>query len=118
MKVWQLEKKLNLTPLSVCEEGLSAEVSGCYVGDLLSWVMGKAQKGDAWVTIMTNLNVAAVASLIELPMVIIAEGCAPDENLVQRAQAAGVCLFGSSKSSYGIACEIYEAFKAEASTAD
>ena len=113
MNVDTLSKKIGLTPLVADEDGLLAEVTGCYAGDLLSWVMGRAKKGEAWVTIMTNVNVAAVASLAEISMVIISEGCAPDEGLVQKAKSAGVCLFGSEKSSYGVICDIYEAFREE-----
>ena len=43
-----------------------------YAGDLLSWVMSHATAGDAWVTIMSNINVAAVASLTEVACVIFA----------------------------------------------
>ena len=28
------------------------EVKGCYCGDLLSWVMGRAKADDAWLTVM------------------------------------------------------------------
>ena len=31
------------------------EIDGVYVGDLLSWVMGRAQSDNAWVTIMSNM---------------------------------------------------------------
>ena len=27
------------------------EVKGCYCGDLLSWVMGRAKADDAWLTV-------------------------------------------------------------------
>ena len=37
------------------------EISGVYIGDLLSWVMGRAKAGDAWITIMSNINIVAVA---------------------------------------------------------
>lgn len=33
------------------------EITGVYIGDLLSWVMGRAQSGDAWITIMSNANI-------------------------------------------------------------
>ena len=39
------------------------EIGGVYIGDLLSWVMGRAKADDAWITIMTNINVVAVAAL-------------------------------------------------------
>ena len=50
------------------------EINGVYVGDLLSWVMGRAEEDQLWVTIMTNSNVIAVASLVNVSAVILAEG--------------------------------------------
>ena len=41
------------------------EVKGCYCGDLLSWVMGRAKADDAWLTVMGNVNAIAVASLAD-----------------------------------------------------
>ena len=29
------------------------EITGCYIGDLLSWVMGRANSGDMWITVMS-----------------------------------------------------------------
>ena len=39
------------------EADLSRELSGCYIGDLLSWVMAHAFSGCVWITIMSNINV-------------------------------------------------------------
>jgi hypothetical protein len=41
------------------------EITGGYTGDLLSWVMGRASCGNAWITIMSNINIIAVASLLD-----------------------------------------------------
>lgn len=38
------------------------EITGCYIGDLLSWVMGRANSGDMWITVMSNINIVAVAT--------------------------------------------------------
>ena len=51
-------------------------ISGVYIGDLLSWVMGRANSGDAWLTIMSNMNIIAVASLADVACIILAEGVA------------------------------------------
>ena len=58
------------------------EIDGAYVGDLLSWVMGRAQMDNAWITIMTNVNVIAVASLADTACVILAEGVSMEDELV------------------------------------
>ena len=58
------------------------EIDGVYIGDLLSWVMGRAQMDNAWITIMTNVNVIAVASLADTSCVILAEGVEMPERIV------------------------------------
>ena len=72
MTVQQLKEALSLKLLAG-EEGLSQEVSGCYIGDLLSWVMGRAKAGDAWLTVMGNISALAVASLADTACIILTE---------------------------------------------
>ena len=81
MTVNELIEKTGFTPAVLPVPEL--EIEGCYAGDLLSWVMGNACHGCAWVTIMTNRNIMAVASLIEMACIILAEGCEPSEELRQ-----------------------------------
>ena len=73
------------------------EVDGVYIGDLLSWVMGRAQMDNAWITIMNNVNVVAVASLADTSCVILAEGVAISEELKSTAEAKDVNILGSSE---------------------
>lgn len=47
------------------------EVKGCYCGDLLSWVMGRAKADDAWLTVMGNVNAIAVMHRLPIPQGII-----------------------------------------------
>lgn len=83
------------------------EVCGCYIGDLLSWVMGRAKPGDAWITIMSNINIAAVASLADTACVILAEGVRPDEGVAQKANSQGIIILRSEKTSYELASAVY-----------
>ena len=54
MTVQDLIEKLDL---SVLVEGeLDREITDCYIGDLLSWVMGRAPADSAWLTVMGNIN--------------------------------------------------------------
>lgn len=66
------------------------EINGVYIGDLLSWVMGRAKVDDAWITIMSNINVLAVASLADVSCVILAEDVVLDEATVKAAQDKGI----------------------------
>ncbi|MBE6720158.1 MAG: hypothetical protein E7571_05845 [Ruminococcaceae bacterium] len=75
---------------AVCLPDSEREVSGAYIGDLLSWVMGRAQEDNAWVTIMSNINVIAVASLSDVACVILAEGVTLDDELKSTAEQKGI----------------------------
>ena len=81
-------------------------VSGGYAGDLLSWVMGRAGEDSAWVTIMSNQNVAAVALMADLACVILTEGVAPDGDLLRRAQEQKINLLGTSAPTFETAAAI------------
>lgn len=105
MTVKEIAEKLALVPVCA-EENTDREVTGCYIGDLLSLVMSKAQSGDAWITIQGNINVPAVASLTDSAMVIIAEGMKLDENALAKAKMEGIPVYASDKSAFLIACGI------------
>lgn len=79
------------------------EIKGVYIGDLLSWVMGKARGGDAWITIMSNVNVLAVASLSDTACVVFAEGVNVSDEVKTVAEQKGINLIGSDLSAYRIA---------------
>ena len=104
MTVQGLIDGLGLTPIVLCEG--AREVSGGYAGDLLSWVMGRAQAGEAWVTIMSNNNIVAVASLADVACVILAEGVQPDAGVAEVARSRGVNLLGSEQGSFTLCARI------------
>ena len=106
MTVNELASALSLKTHS-CPDS-EREISGVYIGDLLSWVMGRAQSGEAWITIMSNINIVAVASLVDASCVLLAEGVEPDANLVQTAEAKGVNLFTSEKNAYELSKALAE----------
>ncbi len=81
-------------------------VEGGYCGDLLSWVMGRAPAGGAWLTIMSNVNVAAVAALSDAACVVLAEGVIPDPPLLDKARAQGITLLGTDLSVFDCAVRL------------
>ena len=101
MTVQLLVDELKLTVFNLDDPERS--VDGGYCGDLLSWVMGRARSGDAWITIMSNQNVAAVAALSDVACVILAEGVQPDPDLLKKAQTQGVNLLGTELGAYACA---------------
>ena len=101
MTVEQLIDAAGLAPIRM--PAPERVVNGAYVGDLLSWVMGRAREDDAWITIMSNSNIIAVASLADVSCIILAEGVNPDAGVAETAEAKGVNLLSSSESAYEIA---------------
>ena len=63
------------------------EIRGAYTGDLLSWVMGRGKQDQAWVTIMTNINIVAVATLVDFACIVVAEGAEIGEDVREAARA-------------------------------
>lgn len=76
------------------------QISGVYIGDLLSWVMGRAKADDAWITIMSNINIAAVAALADVACVILAEGVELDVAVRDTATAKGINILSADMPAY------------------
>ena len=93
----------NWTP----DVGLDAVITGGYCGDMLSWVMGRAQEGSVWMTIMSNQNVAAVALMADVACVVLTENVKPDDDLVTQANKMGLPVFSSPLSTYHLSCRLH-----------
>jgi len=104
MTVKDLIEKLDLKIL--VEEDLDREVTDCYVGDLLSWVMGRAPADSAWLTVMGNINSIAVATLADVACIILVENAALDENARTKAEMHGVNILTTPDNSYKLAVGI------------
>ncbi len=76
------------------------EISSVYIGDLLSWVMGRAKADDAWITIMSNINIVAVASLADVACIILAEGVQLEKAVTETAEAKGINILTCQMPAY------------------
>lgn len=94
-KISEICKSLELKVLS-SEQNIEREFSGVYISDLLSWVMSHANKDNIWITVLTNINVAAVALLTEVACVIIPEAINVEENTIKKAEEHGIIILSSS----------------------
>jgi predicted transcriptional regulator len=106
MKVAELVEKFGLEIFSG-NIGLQNEISGGYVSDLLSDVMGYAQENQVWITLQTHQNVIAIASLKDLAAVIIVKGLQPDPETVKHSEEEGIPLLGTNMETFEIAGKIY-----------
>lgn len=104
MDIKELKEKLNLT--LVCGDDLERKITGCYCGDLLSWVMSRAREGDVWLTVMGNVNSIGVAVLADVACIVLTENAAFDDDALKRAEQNGVVVLRTPKNTYQTAAEI------------
>ena len=90
----------------LCIPDPNREIENGYAGDLLSWVMGRLEEGSAWVTIMSNVNIVAVATLADPSCIVLSEGVIPDDGVVSRAQAQGVNILRTQKTTFEACSDI------------
>ena len=109
MKISEMAKQLGWEVLAMPDPDM--EVTGGYVGDLLSWVMGRAKAGNAWITIMTNRNIMAVATLAGVSAVIVTERAEIDESVIALAKEQDINLLRTSLPSFETACAVGELLK-------
>jgi len=107
LTVRDLAERLQLKILAG-EDATDRDVQGCYTGDLLSWVMGRAQEGDAWLTVMGNINAIAVATLADTACIILTENAPLDEAARQKAQQQQVAVLQTEENSYHTAIHIHQ----------
>ena len=79
---------------------------GVYVGDLLSRAMSHVGYDNLWVTIMSNTNVIAVATLTEPAAIVLAEDVVLQEDALKAAQENGLTVLSSPLSAYEICVAI------------
>ncbi|WHH59218.1 DRTGG domain-containing protein [Petroclostridium sp. X23] len=107
MKVKELVEQLGLKMIAG-EGGVGKEVKGCYVCDLLSWVMSHAQKDNMWITVQTNVNIVAVAVLTEVACIVIPEDIEVDSLTIEKANMEDIPLLSASLSSFDIVQQLLQ----------
>lgn len=97
--------KLGLKVLT--DNASDRKISSGYCCDMLSWVMSRLESDSCWFTILSSMNVVAVASLTDCPLVIVTEGVHVDETVLQKAREEDVCICSTKKDTYESVCDLY-----------
>ncbi len=106
----KISEVISMLGLEVYVEGDGErEIKGVITGDLLSFIMAQAMEDWLWVTIQVHLNVAAVAVLKDVPLIITASGRKPGKDLEDRCRIEGISLAGATASAYEVAGRLWEA---------
>ncbi len=97
MKLSKLSQALSLKEIV---GGPEREVTGVYVGDLLSRAMSHVRADALWITIMANANTVAVASLTDAAAVLLCEDVSLPDDAKKAAEENGIIVLSSGLSAY------------------
>ncbi|MBN2417163.1 serine kinase [bacterium] len=107
MKLSDIAAELGLK-VEAGAQGLDAEVTGGYVSDLLSDVIGNCTAGQLWITLQVHDNIVAVATLKELAGIVIINGKQVSANAVEKAEAEGIPILSTQLPAYETAGRLYQ----------
>jgi predicted transcriptional regulator len=112
MKISDIVKELDFKIISGLN-GLSNEIKGGYVSDLLSDVMGNAKEGEVWITLQTHQNIIAVGSLKDLAAIIIVKGFVPEADTIEKSNVENIPVLSTELDTFNITGRLFELLKRE-----
>jgi len=107
MTTEQIVKALGLKVYTTCDMN-KQEVTGGYVSDLLSDVMGHAKEGEVWITLQSHTNVVAISSLKELAAIVLVKGIEPDQAVLEKAEEEGIPVLGTLEDTFTISGKLFQ----------
>ena len=112
MNLKEMQELLSLK-LVTKSTNLDRNVCGGYASDLLSWVMAHAKENEVWITIQSHQNIVAVASLLNLAAIIVAENVKIEENTLKKAEEENISIYSSEKSIFELCGILYNLLSRE-----
>ncbi len=106
MTVRELSEELGLSACTA-SGGEDRQVSGAYVGDLLSDVIANSRAGQVWITMQVHVNIVAVAVLKELAAIVIVNGRTPAEDTLRKAREEKVPILMADIPAFEVAGKLY-----------
>lgn len=103
MKITTDELRVALDGVVVAPGDENSYISDGYMCDLLSFVIGRAPAGSAWITVIGNINTVAVAVLAEIPCIVLAENSELDPEALTRAKENDIAVIKTQKSAFDCA---------------
>ncbi len=104
MKIKDLKNISQFNFVNIANEDM--EISGVFIGDLLSWVMANGKENQIWITVQSHLNVVAVSLLKEFSCIILCDNATCDEEFINKCKEEQVNLILTSYSAYDCAKEL------------
>jgi hypothetical protein len=96
----------------ICQnEFEDSELTGAYTSDLLSDVMANAHDGGALITIQAHKNTVAVATLVNISVIVICNSRPLPEDMLEAAKDEGIAVIRTRENQYTVSGKLWEMLK-------
>ena len=96
----------------VQDEFDDTDLTGAYTSDLLSDVMAYAKDGGALITIQAHKNTVAVATLVDISVIIICNSRPLPDDMLAAAKEEGIAVFLTKENQFTVSGKLYALLKA------
>jgi hypothetical protein len=84
------------------------ELTGAYTSDLLSDVMANAKDGGALITIQAHKNTVAVATLVNISVIVICNSRPLPDDMLEAAKDEGVAIIRTKENQFTVSGRLWE----------
>ena len=89
------------------DEFIDTKLSGAYTSDLLSDVMAHAKDGGALITIQAHKNTVAVATLLDISVIVICNSRPIPDDMLAAAKDEGIAVFLTKETQFTVSGKLY-----------
>ncbi|MCL2043798.1 MAG: hypothetical protein FWG89_06650 [Treponema sp.] len=83
------------------------ELTGAYTSDLLSDVMAYAKDGGALITIQAHKNTVAVATLVNISVIIICNSRPLPDDMLEAAKDEGIAVVRTNENQFNVSGKLW-----------
>jgi serine kinase of HPr protein (carbohydrate metabolism regulator) len=96
----------------ICQDEFEdSELTGAYTSDLLSDVMAHARDSGALITIQAHKNTVAVATLVNVTVIIICNSRPLPEDMLEAAKDEGIAVIRTKENQFTVSGKLWELLK-------
>ena len=92
-----------------------SNITGAYTSDLLSDVMANAKDGGALITIQAHKNTVAVATLVNISLLVICNSRPLPDDMLEAAKNEGIAVIRTKENQFTVSGKIWNLINADMS---
>jgi hypothetical protein len=96
----------------ICQDEFEdSELTGAYTSDLLSDVIANAKDGGALITIQAHKNTVAVATLVNISVLVICNNRPLPQDMLEAAKDAGIAVIRTAENQFTVSGKLWRLLK-------